>query len=881
MGRLARILNSFRRGRLDRDIDDELAHHIEMRAREYEREGMPPAEARHTAMRRLGNPLIHRDHTRDVDLTVRLETTWLDIRQAARALLGAPGFTAAAVLTLGLGIAGTTVMFALIQGVLLRPLPVHEQGRLIVAWKVVPTSGSANYPFGDTEIEALAERSQLIESTAGVTRNGVGRSVVTDNGVSSYANVGLVTGGFFEVLGVQPILGRAFTRDDDKVGSENVIVISRGYWQRRYAEARDIIGRHLLIEDRPLTIVGVMPADLDYPTGVEIWRTTSSIPKEGRFGNAARREVNLIGRLRPGVTVEQAAGEIAALNQRLEAEAPASAMRGLIPVVRSFVDVMVGDVRATLVALFAAVALVLLIASANVANLLLMRGEGRRGELAMRAALGAGRARIVRQVLAESFVVSVLAGMTGVALTWWSLRALVGIVPDGLPRLEAISIDATVVVFSIGVVLMTALVAGLIPALSSFRADLVSALRTGGHGITGTTANRGRRTLVVAQVALAIAVVAAAGLLVRSVLRLQSIDLGMPADRLVLLDLYLPPANFGERHQHELFLDQAIAELEALPGMAAVTPVNVLPFLDRGWDVPRITAEGQSAEQAGANPSLNLESIHPGYFDTFQIPILRGRAFTSADRQDSPEVAIVSEDVAARLWPQQDPLGKRLKMAPVASRGTWRTVVGVAAPTRYRTLTLPRPTLYLPATQLQMTATNLVVRTTAPLELLTSTATDRIRSFAPAARVMRVVPFTEMLSRPLARPRFNAFLLGVFGVAALLLSAVGLYAVMAAYVRDRDREIALRLALGATATGVRRLVMAETVRLAGLGALIGLAAAASTTRLMSGMLFEVHPLDPSTILGAALLLIAASALASYIPVRRATRVDAMAMLRSE
>lgn len=809
-----------------------------------------------------------------------VESLSQDLRFACRGLWRAKAFTGAAVLTLAIGIAGTTVMFALIQGVLLRPLPVYEQDRLIVAWKSVPTSGFANYPFGDTEIEAVAEASHLLESAAGVTRNGAGPSVVTDNGVSSYANVGLVTGGFFQVLGVQPILGRAFTTDDDKDGAENVIVISSGFWQRRYGGSREIIGRHVLIGEQPFTIVGVMPPDLDYPTGIEIWRTTKSVPTDGPFGDAGRSEVNLIGRLRPGVTLEQAASEIAALNQRLEADTPADAQRGLIPVVRSFVDVVVGDVRLTLLALFAAVGLVLLIASANVANLLLMRGEARRGEFAMRAALGAGRARIVRHVLAESLVVALLAGIAGFAVAWASLRGLVGIVPDGLPRLEAIRIDATVLLFSTAVVFVTALAAGLVAALSSIRSDLVAPLRSSGRGPIGSSSNRGRRVLVVAQVALAITVVTAAGLLIRSVLRLQSIDLGIPAERLVLLDLHMPPAKVAARHRHAQFLDETVGQLEALPAITAATPVNIPPFLDRGWDVPHVTAEGQTPEQAAANPSLNLESIHPNYFRTLQIPIVRGRAFTAADREDAPTVAIVSEDVAARLWPGQNPIGRQLKMGVVASPDEWLMVVGVAAQTRYRTLTTPRPTLYLPAAQFQMTATNLVLRTTASLELLTSMAADRIRTIDSDVQVMRALPFAEMLDRPLARPRFSALLLSIFGVAALTLSTVGLYAVMAAYVRQRDREIAVRLALGATATGVRRLVLTETVWLAGLGAVIGVAGAAATGRLLRGMLFEIDPLDPSTTAGAALLLIVACVLASYLPMRRATRVDAAAMLRT-
>lgn len=803
-----------------------------------------------------------------------------DFRSASRGLWRAKGFTGAAVVTLALGIAGTTVMFTLIQGVLLRPLPVREQERLIVAWKIVPTSGSASYPFGDREIEAVADASRLLESAAGVTRNGVGRAVVTDSGVASYANVGLVTGRFFEVLGVQPIAGRAFTRDDDKAGTENVIVISNGYWLRRYGGSPDVVGRDLVIEERPFRIVGVMPPDLDYPTGVEIWMTTTSVPTDGPFGDAARREVNLMGRLRPGITVEQARSEIIALHQRLDAQAPADGLAGLVPVVRSFADVVVGDVRVTLIALFAAVGLVLLIASANVANLLLMRGEGRRGELAVRAALGAGGSRILSQMLAESIVLASAAGVCGLAVAWWSVPAIVRLVPDGLPRVEAIRVDGVVVLCSIAVVFVTALASGLIPALSSLRLDLVSSLRSGGHGITGSSANRGRRTLVVVQVALAVTVLTAAALLIRSVLKLQAIDLGMAAERLVLLELYLPPAKFTERHRHARLLDDAIEQLEAVPVISRATPVNIPPFLDRGWDVPRISAEGQSEVEAAGNPSLNLESIHPGYFETLDVPILRGRAFTPADREGSRLVAVVSANVAAQLWPGQDPIGKRLKFGPVASTDEWRTVVGIAAPNRYRTVTEARPTLYLPAAQFQMTATLLVVRTTASLELLASLAADRMRAIDPDVRLMRATPFTELLDRPLARPRFNAVLLGIFAVAALMLSTVGLYAVMAAYVRQRDREIALRLALGATAGGVRRFVLGEAVRLASLGAVIGMAAAAAASRLMSGMLFEVDPLDPWATLGAALLLIGASALASYWPMRRATRIDAVAMLRA-
>ncbi|HEX6214789.1 MAG TPA: ABC transporter permease, partial [Vicinamibacterales bacterium] len=328
-----------------------------------------------------------------------LDMVHQDARYAVRLLWRAKAFTTAAVLTLALGIAATTVMFALIQGVLLRPLPVQEQDRLILSWREAPTAGSAFYPFGDVEIEAIARDSQLLESAAGVTRNGVGRAVVSDGSTSSYANIGLITGGFFEVLGAQAVLGRRFTPSDDRYGGEPVAVISHGYWQRHFGAVADVVGRRITINEQPCVIIGVMPPDLDYPRGVEIWRTTRSIPTDGAFGIAAQREVNLIGRLRPGVTVEQVSSELAALDQNLATDAPADYLRrGFNIVVRPFTEVVIGDVRRTMIALFGAVALVLLIASANVANLLLMRGENRRGELALRAALGAGRGRIAGQV---------------------------------------------------------------------------------------------------------------------------------------------------------------------------------------------------------------------------------------------------------------------------------------------------------------------------------------------------------------------------------------------------------------------------------------------------------------------------------------------------
>ncbi len=809
-----------------------------------------------------------------------LEHVIRDVRFACRSLLRVPSFSAVAVLTLALGIAGTTLMYALVQGVLLNPLPVRDQDRLVVAWKELRSSGFAHHPFGDVAIEDIARTSQLLESVAGVTYHGGWEWTVAEGGNSTVVKGAPVTGRFFEVLGVVPVLGRSLAPADDVEGAENVIVLSHGLWQRRYGGSPDVIGRRLTLDERPFTVVGVMPPAFDYPLGTEAWRTTRSMPTSAAFGNAARSEIDLIARLRPGVTIEQATGELTALTRQQEQNAHPDAPRGLVPVVTPLADHLASDVRPALLAVFGAVGLVLIIATANVANLVLMRSETRRSEMAVREALGAGRRRIVRQLFVEGLMIAAAAAAAGLLLAWWTFPGLVASMPFGLPRIDSVRIDAGVVAFAAALALFTALLTTLAPALMSLRIDLVSSLRSGPRGTTGTSAQRGRRVLVVSQVALAIVVVATAGLLTRSVVRLQSVDTGLATNRLVFVDLSLPQAIVDGPARHAQVIDALVAEFSAVPALTPVSPVNVAP-LSGGWHVPAFTAEGQDHAQAAANPALNLESIHYRYFDTFEMPIVRGRAFTDADRRGMPDVAIVSEDVAAATWPGQDPVGKRLKIGAPDSTERWLTVVGVSGAVRYRDLTGSHATLYLPSAQFIQAARTLAIQTTAPIDLVTSLARERVRAVDATVHVTRVVPFDTLLAVPLARPRFNAFLMSTFGVVALLLSTIGLYAVMATSVRQRDREIGIRVALGATAMTVRRLVFGEALRLTALGVAIGLAGVFTTTHLVRSMLFDVHPLDPLTLAGATFLLMAAAALASYPPLRRALRVDPATILRGD
>lgn len=574
--------------------------------------------------------------------------------------------------------------------------------------------------------------------------------------------------------------------------------------------------------------------------------------------------------------MEQAASELSALVRRMETTSP-NTPRGLSPVVRSFEHVVVGDVRPILMAMFAAVALVLLIASANAANLFLMRNEARRPEFAVRLALGAHRGRISAHVIAEIVAVTIAAGAVGLALTWGTLQALITVIPDGIPRAESIRVDAAVVLLTIAIALTTAAATALAPVIS-LGADVISHVTRSGRTI-GWRSSGLRRTFVVGQVALAVTVIAAAGLLTRTLLRLQAVQTGIAAERLVLVELETTTA--GDRVRHAAFLHNLITQLQSVPSIGAVTAVNGTPFSVAGWDVPSFTADGQTAEQAAANPALNLESIFPNHFETLGVPLVRGRAFTAADRRGATDVAIISEDLAAHTWPNENPIGKRLKMGGPQSTDSWLTIVGVASTTRYRELTKAHPTLYLPAEQFLMTAQMLVVRTTARLADVASMSRERVMAIDPAAQVVRAVPFRDLLHDRLARPRFNAFLLNAFGGVAMLLATVGLYAVMATHVRQRGRDIAVRSALGATAAQLRRLILGEALLLAGAGAILGIAGAVAATQLFHTMLYEVDRLDPWALGGAALLLMTACLLAAYLPARRAARIDPLIALKYE
>lgn len=875
------------------DVRDELEFHFAMRVEELVRGGLPEAEARRRAGREFGDvdgvrrelEEIGRARLRRERRARGWESLGQDTRFAARALLGSPGFAGVAVLTLALGIGASTAMFSVLSGVLLRELPVRDQDRVAVLWTRAPARDSDHLPLPFRDLAALGERTRAFQGVAGVAYQGAHEQVLLDAGRPLTVRATWVTGGFFPLLGVAPVHGRTLLPSDDAPGAAPVVVVSHGLWRSYFGGDPAAVGRALDWNGKRFTVVGVMPRGFEYPARAEVWAPVLPAFPGTLEAEAHPAEVmvfDLVGRLRPGVTLRQAEEEAAAFLRSGDPQRP-PALRGGKPVLTPLPELVAGDARATVWSAVAAVGLLLLIACVNVANLLLVRGSARTRELAVRSALGAGRGRLVRQLLTESGVLALLGGVLGTGLAFAAVRVLVALAPPELPRREMIQVDARVLGFALAATAAAALVSGLLPALLSARGDAGAWLRGGGRGASaGPGAQALRHALVVGQVSLAIVVVAGAGLLVRSLLALQGADMGFNEERLLVLETTLPPGILPERAARVALQEEMVARVGALPGVAGAAALPRPPFSGEGGWTAMYAGEGQTAEAQATNPWVNFEVVGPEYFRTLEIPLRRGRAFGGEDRDGAPPVAVVSEAVARHTWPGADPIGRRVKLGPQGAPGEWHTVVGVVGETRYRELAEPQPSLYLPVRQfggpVPMT---LAVRTRADPAAVVPRIRDALRQAHPELLVVGGGSMRRLLAEPLARPRFGTLLLGGFAALTLLLAAVGLYGVMAATVRQRTREMGIRLALGARAEEVRGLVLRQGMRLALLGCVLGTIGALAGTRALRSMLFGIRPGDPATFAAVVGLILAVAALACWLPARRAGRVDAVSALRAE
>ena len=796
----------------------------------------------------------------------------MDLKFALRSLRKNPGFTLIAVAVMALGIGANTAVFSVVNAVLLRPLAFPHPGRIVTLsslWKKGGAHGQVSAPdFHDWHNQSTAFAAMAYyddDSTA-----------VMAGGAAQYAHVAEVTPEFFQVFEVDPVVGRPFSAEELKPGGGGAVLIGNAYWHSHFGGNPEAVGQSLRMLGSSFRIAGVLPPGFQFPHETEIWLPANVVFPETESRSAHNYLV--VGRLKAGVSLEQAQAQMAAIGARLEQQYPNSNKNKSVAVVRMR-DEMVRDVRLTLYLLLGAVALVLLIGCANVANLLLAKATGRTREIAIRAAVGASRARIVRQLITESAVLALIAGAAGLLLAKWGSDLLVALAPGNIPRLAETGIDAPVLLFTLGLSAAASLLFGLAPALQISRLDLNETLKQGAaRAVVGGGAGRLRAVFTVLEVALAVVLLSGAGLLIRSFAALQNVTLGFHPEHVLVMETSVPSAGLQSARRATAFYKDLIADLATLPGVSAVGATRTPPGQVSSWG-------GYFVDHIGSfkttMPQAVMSVMSPGALATLGIPLKRGRDFSAADTFDAPFTAIVNESLARKAFPGQDPLG-RMIYCGLDSMKPMR-IVGVAGDVRqFGPATAPWPEIIMPYEQHPQpsTALSVLVRTAARQNTLW-TAIQRLVRRHSAEVPVKFTSMSDLLAGNTAAPRFRTLLLALFAGLAVVLAMAGVYGVVAYAVGQRASEIGLRMALGATAGDVLRLVLRQSMALTAAGMAIGLVAAAAATRLLASMLFEVKPTDPATYLGVAVLLGAVSMAASYIPARRASRVDPLSALRQE
>ena len=798
------------------------------------------------------------------------------IQLAARSLRrwGGVAFVALVILALGIGL--SVAVFTVGDALLLRPLPVRDQARLVVLWGA-RSDRPFDYPLGLSDGHEFARGARTLERAALFLYNGAGPVPLRDGKQVSRLRRALVGGEFFEVLGVHPVLGRALRPEDDVRGAAPVVVLSYAAWRARFNADPRVIGRQVVtFGDGPeYTIVGVMPQGLDFPKGTDFWAPV--VPSMSPDALSAMG-FYVIGRLAPGATPTNAAEELTAFLKRAEASSWQGELHGVATV---WPRLVIGDVRPALIACAVAAGVLLLITCINVGNLLLVRGIVRVREVAVRSALGATRTRIALQLFTENALLAIAGGTLGVAVAAGAVRLFLAFAPPGVPRLDEIHLNATALASALAITGVAVMLFGFAPTILTSQLHVQTALRSDSGQSTTRRSRLGTEALVAAQFALALLVLASSGVITRSLINLERAELSLEPSHLWIGELALPSDLLASPEKQRAMLERLTPQLEAIPGVRAVSPVVAVPFSGAaGWD-GKPAAEDQSPEEADANPMVNMEVVAPGYFRTLGVPVLRGRTFTDQDREDAAPVIVVSESAARHYWAGNDPIGKRVVMGADPDRAF--TVVGVVPDTRYRDLREARPSIYFPLRQslFPFAPTTLAIRTDSRPSGLVSTIRQAISETAPGVALVSAAPFETFLEGPLAQPRMNAVLLAVFAGAASALASVGLFGVMATMVRQRTRELGIRLALGAAPRDLQRMVMRRGLIIATLGLALGLIGAFLANRLLVALLYDVSPTDGVTLLVAAGALLGVAGVASIVPARLSTRVDPILALRAE
>jgi putative ABC transport system permease protein len=808
----------------------------------------------------------------------RLEDEMLqDLRFGVRMLLKNPGFTLIAVFTLALGIGANTAIFSVVNAVVLRPLPYPEPERLIRLWESNPGRGWPEFSASAPNYEDWRKQQSVWEQLAAyefATFN------FTGSGEPERVAALSVTANLFPALEVAPALGRNFLPEEEQAGRNRVAILSDGLWQRRFGADPGLIGRQIQLSGESYTVVGVMPPRFQLTPGTELWVPLVVDPAAAPWhANRSHHNLHVIGRLKPGVNLRQAQVAMDTLARQLEQQYPKS-NAGWGVRLRTFYDWMVPEqIRKSMLVLFAAVGFVLLIACANVANLLLARASTRQREMAVRAALGASRLRVMRQLLTESLLLAGLGGLVGALLAFWGARILKAGTVLNIPRLNETSLDLRVLGFTLIVSLLTGLIFGLAPAWQASKLDLNETLKEGGRSGGSGVRHRLRGALVVGEVALALVLLLSAGLMVRSFANLQNVPLGFAPENVLTMQINLPGSKYGEKAQRVNFYKQLPERLRATPGVTGVAAVTQLPLFSGASWAQEITLEGGEAAPSDAKLSAGTFAVTPRYFETMGIPLLQGRDFTEQDNGDTTLNYIVSESFARRFWPNENPLGKRFRTGAFDLFGT---VVGVVGNVRNVSLESEGgPAFYFSYGRIGMPALTVVVRTVAPPETMTAVLRAQVHSLDRDLPVYNVRALEQLVHNAAGQPRFQTGLLGLFSAVALLLAAIGIYGMMAYAVTQRTHEIGVRMALGAQSCDVRALVVRQGMMLSLIGIVIGLALTFGLTRFLKGLLYQVSPADSLTFALIPLLLVGVALLACYVPARRATKIDPLAALRCE
>jgi predicted permease len=890
MPRLPGIRRLMRLPRAERDVtgavDDELAFHVDMLTADLIASGRSPQDARAEAVRRFGDIDQVRQHCYDIstdhEASVRrielFGTLWQDLTYAARGLRRAPGFSLVILITLALGIGATTAMFSVVRGVLLRPLPFADADRIVRMW---PENSGDNTDHGTVSSLEMEDWSRELTRFSAVGGFSAGEAVYGDAPEPVYVPMAHVSEGFFPALGTPAMLGRTFRADEHVVGTNRSAVVSHGFWERQLGSDRQAVGRTVQLDGQRYTVVGVMPRDFGFPIPTTaVWLSSSLIGEDAVCCGRDGRWLQVVGRLKAGVTPDQGRADADAMLTRLASTYPASNAGWTSSSVERLRDSLVGPVRRGLLVLFGAVGLVLLVVCVNVANLMLVRGTARERELALRAAIGAGRGRIVRLLLTESLLLALCGGLLGVLAAWWGVRGLVALSGEYLPRAADIHVDGAVLAFAVLVSLVTGALFGLWPALrASAGMGSAGTLREDARGSVGSgTANRARAALVTMEVALAVVLVVGAGLMLRSFERLTATDPGFRAENVLLVRFELPVSADAGPQALAALRRRVVERVRALPGVETAGATKVAPLTGSPGEPRAFTIPGQPAPPAGEEPRVLLVPATAGYLRAMGIPLLAGQDIDAvAGDTTVGSVAVVSRRMAERAWPGKSPVGESFVFA-----GRTVRVIGVAGDVRSTRLdSIGGFTAYMPDERMPRAAMSLIVRTGGDPTLLAAPVRAAIREVVPGQAFQESVPLRDKLSDAAATPRFFTVLVAIFGALALGLAAVGLYGVVSYTVRQREREMAVRLALGAPPARVLALMVRQGMRPVVVGLAIGVVAAFLATRVLRSLLFEVSATDPATFLVVVALLAGVGLLASWLPSRRAARVHPALTLRGE